>query len=219
MCALSAVVSLTLLTEPTPEPTNLTLDLPAQALDAIERDHGPEARKRVEDWQTLIAALKNVDERQKLQAVNDFFNRTARFVDDSILWHTDDYWATPVELLYRGAGDCEDFSIAKYFTLRELGVDDDKLRITYVKALSLNQAHMVLTYYQHPNAEPWVLDNLIPDIQPAGARQDLQPVYSFNASGLWLAKIKGSGGRVATAEGLNPWADLRRRLYQSHQAR
>ncbi|MBI4206399.1 MAG: transglutaminase-like cysteine peptidase [Betaproteobacteria bacterium] len=109
-------------------------------------------------------------------------------MDDIIHWGKEDYWATPIEFLSTNAGDCEDFSIAKYFTLRALGVPDDRLRLTYVKELvQYNQAHMVVAYFPSPDAEPLVLDNINKTIQPASARSDLLPVYSFNGSNLWLA--------------------------------
>ncbi|MDM8349520.1 transglutaminase-like cysteine peptidase [Pseudomonas sp. sp1636] len=56
------------------------------------------------------------------------------------MWGERDYWATPIEALVKGAADCEDYSLAKYFSLRQLGVPTGKLRLTYVKALKLNQA-------------------------------------------------------------------------------
>ncbi|MDD1620413.1 MAG: transglutaminase-like cysteine peptidase [Methylococcaceae bacterium] len=183
-------------------------------LDRIEGKYGPDARRRFADWQGIMASGKTAPEPEKLRQVNDFFNQNIRFVDDLTLWLKDDYWATPFELLAKGAGDCEDFSIAKYFTLLEMGVAENKLRITYVKALELNQAHMVLTYFESPLAVPLVLDNLKPAISLATDRGDLQPVYSFNGSGLWLAKAKGSGRQVGAAERLNPWADLKRRMIE-----
>ncbi|MDD2759273.1 MAG: transglutaminase-like cysteine peptidase, partial [Methylomonas sp.] len=157
---------------------------------------------------------KSASEIDKLRLVNDFFNQNIRFVSDMMLWLKEDYWATPLELLAQGAGDCEDYSIAKYFTLLELGVDEQKLRITYVKAIELNQAHMVLTYFETPHSVPLVLDNLEPKISLATERSDLEPVYSFNGSGLWLAKIKSSGLQVGDAERLNPWTDLKRRMLE-----
>lgn len=123
-----------------------------------------------------------------------------------------DYWATPLEVLSKGAGDCEDYSIAKYFTLKELGVPEKKMRITYVKALKLNQAHMVLTYFVSPRSVPFVLDNLDPQIKSATDRKDLLPVYSFNGSSLWLAKTKGMGKRVGGSSRLNMWAELKKRM-------
>ncbi|HBX59279.1 MAG TPA: sulfate adenylyltransferase, partial [Methylophaga sp.] len=149
-------------------------------LQRIENEYDSEARQRVEAWQILMQENQDLSEREKLAVVNDFFNSNVLFVDDIFLWNKEDYWATPIEMLSLGAGDCEDYSIAKYFTLKQLGVDEDKLRITYVKAIDLNQAHMVLTYFENKRAIPLVLDNLINEIQPASRRQDLTPVYSFN---------------------------------------
>ena len=160
----------------------------AQILKNAESRYGNlgQAQARILDWEALIKSSAALPELDKLNEVNRFFNRKVRFVDDIQLWRENDYWATPVEMLVKGAGDCEDYSIAKYFTLRRLGIPSEKLRITYVKALNYNQAHMVLTYYASPSAEPLVLDNLINDIRPASQRKDLLPVYAFNAEGLYL---------------------------------
>ncbi|WP_239649556.1 hypothetical protein [Methylocucumis oryzae] len=106
------------------------------------------------------------------------------------------------------------FSIAKYFTLLEMGITENRLRITYVKALTLNQAHMVLTYYATPQAMPLILDNLLPTIRAAVERKDLIPVYSFNGSHLWLAKAKGSSGEQSDSSKLSPWADLTKRMLE-----
>ena len=181
-------------------------------LQRIENEYDSEARQRVEAWQILMQENKDLSEREKLAVVNDFFNSNVLFVDDILLWDKEDYWATPIEMLSLGAGDCEDYSIAKYFTLKQLGVDEDKLRITYVKAIDLNQAHMVLTYFENKRAIPLVLDNLINEIQPASRRQDLTPVYSFNGTGLWLAKSRGEGQRVGDASRLSLWEDLAARM-------
>jgi predicted transglutaminase-like cysteine proteinase len=151
-------------------------------------------------------------EREKLTRVNDFFNQRTRFVDDSKLWNVKDYWATPLEFLVKGAGDCEDYAIAKYFTLKALGIDDKKMRLTYVKALKLNQAHMVLTYFETPRSVPLVLDNLDTAIKPALQRKDLLPVYSFNGTGLWLAKAQGRGKKVGQSSRVNLWRDLNARM-------
>jgi predicted transglutaminase-like cysteine proteinase len=190
------------------------LQLDPIMLERIGRKYGLTARQRFVDWQKLMDAGEIIPEQDKLRQVNDFFNRNIKFADDLVVWLKNDYWATPVELLAKGAGDCEDFSIAKYFTLIEIGVDESKLRITYVKALKLNLPHMVLTYFESPQAIPLVLDNLKPEIRSATDRSDLLPVYSFNGSSLWLAKIKGSGQLVGTPDRLNLWADLKRRMLE-----
>jgi predicted transglutaminase-like cysteine proteinase len=168
-----------------------------------------EAKERIVAWGDLINVSGDLPESDKLIAVNKFFNRQLRFVDDLRNWKQEDYWATPLEALVKGAGDCEDYSIAKYFTLRRLGIPSEKLRITYVKALNYNQAHMVLTYYSSPTAQPLVLDNLIGDIRPASQRKDLLPVYSFNAEGLYLP---GSSGKRGDTKKLSRWQDLLKKM-------
>lgn len=207
----------TLKNQPNPESSlTIELHLDSSLLDQIEKKYGTLVRQRFVDWQNLIETGKSATEEEKLRLVNDFFNQNIRFVDDRIQWFKDDYWATPMELLAQGGGDCEDFSIAKYFTLLEMGVDDNKLRITYVKALELNQAHMVLTYFESPQAIPLVLDNLKPNIDLATERDDLEPIYSFNGSGLWLAKIRSSGFQVGAANKLHSWTDLMQRMLKEN---
>lgn len=165
------------------------------------------AKERIEAWSVLIDGSGALPEKEKLAAVNRFFNRQLRFVDDQRNWGQNDYWATPIEALVKGAGDCEDYSIAKYFTLRRLGIPSEKLRITYVKALNYNQAHMVLTYYASPSSDPLVLDNLIGEIRPASQRKDLLPVYAFNAEGLYTA-----GKRSGDSKKLSRWQDILQKM-------
>jgi predicted transglutaminase-like cysteine proteinase len=188
------------------------IDLTTQLIQRIEKKFGPQAAKRVVTWRDLMAVKSTQTEHEKLTRVNDFFNQRTRFVDDSKLWNVKDYWATPLEFLVKGAGDCEDYAIAKYFTLKALGIDDKKMRLTYVKALKLNQAHMVLTYFETPRSVPLVLDNLDTAIKPALQRKDLLPVYSFNGTGLWLAKAQGRGKKVGQSSRVNLWRDLNARM-------
>ncbi|MCO6055152.1 transglutaminase-like cysteine peptidase [Pseudomonas sp. MOB-449] len=178
--------------------------------EALYGPLGP-GKQRIDDWQALLGRLAGADEQKQLEEVNRFFNAKLRFTDDISLWGQTDYWATPVQALRVGAGDCEDFAIAKYFSLRQLGVPSQKLRITYVKALRLNQAHMVLTYYDSPDAMPLVLDNLVGIIRPASQRTDLLPVYAFNAEGLWLAS-SGRGKQVGDAKRLSRWQELLKKM-------
>lgn len=177
----------------------------------IGRRHGPLAEARVRHWQRMINASTASTDQLKLQQANDFING-ARFVDDVEIWQTNDYWSTPLEFLIMDAGDCEDFSIAKYFTLEKMGIAMEKMRITYVKALNPNRAHMVLTYYSEPSSIPLVLDNLNPSILPATERMDLIPVYSFNGEDLWLAKTRSKQEKVGSAETLKLWKELNTRM-------
>jgi predicted transglutaminase-like cysteine proteinase len=181
-------------------------------LARVETTYGVSARVRVDDWSKLLARTDLPDDMSKVEVVNRFFNKM-RFIDDIKHWGVNDYWATPIEFLGSNGGDCEDFSIAKYFTLRYLGVPEEKLRMVYVKALKLNQAHMVVAYLPTPDAEPLILDNLVPTVRKASTRRDLKPVYSFNGDGLWLAKERGLGKTPAgKADKLSLWTQLQRRL-------
>lgn len=195
------------------ESTGITLT--THMLEGAEKRYGIKARERLEAWQRLIASARSRPESEKLELANNFFNQVP-FISDAEHWNTNDYWATPTEMLVTNGGDCEDFSIGKYFTLIALGVSMDKLKITYVKAKNwnpVNQAHMVLTYYPTPNAVPLVLDNLIPEIKPASQRPDLTPVYAFNGAGLWLAKERGEGKSVAGGSGnIGFWRKLNARM-------
>lgn len=175
--------------------------------DLAESRYGAQGARRVGDWQRVLAEVQSLSAPEQLERINTLLNRQLHFDDDSAVWKQSDYWATPLETLGEGAGDCEDFAIAKYISLRHLGVPAEKLRITYVKALQQNQAHMVLTYYASPTAEPLVLDNLIPQIKPASQRKDLLPVYAFNAEGLWLPGPNG-GKRTGDSKKLSRWQDL-----------
>ena len=187
------------------------LGLTEKLLNKISEIYGTEAKDRLLEWQSVVYNNNNVGDEKKLEIVNTFFNK-AQFLNDIDHWEKEDYWATPVEFLSTNGGDCEDFSIAKYFTLREMGVPVEKMRIMYVKAIELNQAHMVLTYYPSPDAEPVILDNLINEIKLASSREDLVPVYSFNADGLWLAKERGKGRRVGSSKRIKLWQDLGLRI-------
>lgn len=175
--------------------------------------YGPlgEGKQRIDAWQRLLATQQQVPELEQLKAVNLFFNKQMRYVEDIDLWRQVDYWETPVEGLWKGAGDCEDYAIAKYFSLRHLGVSSDKLRITYVKALRQNRAHMVLTYYSSPDAMPLVLDSLMDAIKPASQRPDLLPVYAFNGEGLWLTGAAGNK-KVGDTKRLSRWQDLLKKM-------
>lgn len=184
-------------------------------LKKAEEKCGKEAPARFTAWEELIHNDKSPSDREKLSKVNRFYNSRIRFVSDVDLWGVQDYWATPIEFLCKNSGDCEDFAIAKYFTLKAMGVAEEKLNIAYVKAIQYNIAHMVLTYYSEPGAEPLVLDNLIDSIDPASKRTDLMPVFSFNGSGLWTAKERGKGKMAGTADRLKPWQGLMQKMSEN----
>ncbi len=187
------------------------VNLSAAFIKQMGKKYGTRAKLRLNRWQKLIKDLRNESEKSKLEKVNNFFNKV-RFLDDIKHWKKNDYWATPVEFLVTNGGDCEDFTIAKYYTLKALGVKMSKMSIAYVKALDYNQAHMVLTYYSSPRAEPVILDNLIPQIKRASKRKDLLHVYSFNGDNLWISKKGRRANLVGSSDKLGPWVQLKKRL-------
>lgn len=192
-----------------------TFSIGRETLHQAERKYGKEALRRLTAWEELIRQDRSTRDREKLEKVNRFYNGRIRFANDPEVWGGADYWATPIEFLCKGAGDCEDFAIAKYFTLKAMGVEDEKLRITYVKALRYNIHHMVLTYYSDPEAEPLVLDNLVDSIDIASRRTDLMPIFSFNGSGLWLAKQRGQGKAAGGSNRLRLWQDLVQKMSEN----
>lgn len=169
------------------------------------------AQERIASWEKLISHYKTTNHQKKLHAVNRFFNKM-KFINDKDHWGKEDYWATPLQMLTSNGGDCEDYSIAKYFTLRKMGIPAKYMRLTYVKAIKLNQAHMVLAYYSAPDATPLILDNLVNEIQTATSRDDLQPVYSFNSTGLWLVKQRGGEQHIGRAGRLVRWQEVIARI-------
>lgn len=176
----------------------LTLEPSARALDTLRLQQaavalGPRAERMASELRELLARTAPLDDPGRLDRINQFFNRQISFASDAVVWSQPDYWATPLETLSKGQGDCEDYAIGKYFTLLSAGVSAQRLRLVYVRAEMAvppgnpieSQAHMVLAYYADTNAEPLILDNLVPDIRPASRRPDLTPVFSFNGEGLW----------------------------------
>ena len=182
---------------------------------ASER-YGAEGLTRVQDLKTILERAASADERRQIRQINDFFNRNIRYMTDPQLWKQNDYWATPLETLGKGAGDCEDYAIAKYASLRKLGIPDSRLRLFYVHAQlgaaasNATEVHMVLGYYPTEDAEPLILDNMISDIRPASRRTDLTPVFSFNAQGLWPDGATASAGD-STAR-LSNWRGVLERM-------
>jgi predicted transglutaminase-like cysteine proteinase len=171
-------------------------------------------------WLEAVSlAARRRREEDKLVQVNDFVNANIFFEDDISVWGTSDYWATPLETIGQGYGDCEDFAIIKYVSLRMAGIPSAKLRLVYAKARLIGEAgpvwvaHMILAYYAAPDAEPLILDNLDERIVPASRRPDLQPIFSFNSAGIF-AGVSGRGA-VQAAAGigrLSRWEDAWRRI-------
>lgn len=177
-------------------------------LDKIEKEYGPFALRRAVALVQMMNDAKDLDEMGKMEAVNDFFNQTP-YASDKTTWGVSDYWATRLEVIGKDKADCEDYVIAKYFTLKELGVPTSKLYMTYAKSIRYKSAHLVLTYYETPKSVPLVLDNYNFKILPASVRDDLIPIYSFSGDELFNAKQAQIGKMVpAATRQKRPWDEL-----------
>ncbi len=197
-----------------------TTRVSAPLTERYARKFGPAVPERLMRWVSFAREQKAAPysrklesargrETETLQVVNDAINGQMKWVDDKVHWGVEDYWATPAESNASAGGDCEDYAIAKYYMLKELGVPLERLRITYVRALKLGgQAHMVLAYYERPGAEPLILDNMDPRVRPASQRKDLDPVYSFNDD---EAEIVQGGGRTKPSQ-IRAWLALQEHL-------
>jgi predicted transglutaminase-like cysteine proteinase len=187
-------------------------------IDLAQQRYGQRGAHVLQNWRDQITALRRSSEDEQIRRVNEFINRSITFYDDQSFWNEKDYWATPLESMGRGGGDCEDYAIAKYISLRTLGIANDKLRLSYVKARiggprsTVSEAHMVLGYYPSPDAEPYILDNLIGDIRPASSRSDLTPVFSFNSEGIWTGTGPGANPAGSATARLSRWRDVIARL-------
>ncbi len=176
---------------------------------------GARVPERLGGWQDFVrrARVQSPPDRGApaeaalLAPVNRFFNRVD-YANDRDLWRVDDYWATPAETVAVNGADCEDYAIAKYFTLKELGVPVSKLRLVYARSwLAADEAHMVLAYYDTPEADPLILDNLQAGIDRATSRPDLTPVYTFNDEDVLLLRGNAPSLRLGPSSN-RKWGEL-----------
>lgn len=138
------------------------------------------ALKRLDDYARFMTTLSNLPSNMQLEKVNDYFNQIVN-ESDSVNWGKEEYWATPKEFISRGKGDCEDFVIAKYFALKELGFNTKKMMILVVRVDGMNQLHAVLGV-KNETHDILILDNLSWKILSLTKRHDLKIVRWGNES-------------------------------------
>ena len=189
-----------------------------ERIEQAAAERGGDTPRRVQEMQQLVQRLAGADELTQHQQTNLFYNRTIRYLSDPRLYQQADYWASPLETFFHGRGDCEDYAIAKLFTLLAEGVPPAKLRMVVVKAdlpatatrAAESVGHMVLAYYPQPDADPIILDNLTDEMRQASQRPDLKPVYSFSTEGLWEATGSRSLGDPMVR--IAKWRDVMGRI-------
>lgn len=143
-------------------------------------------------WSEMLATVAAVDRSYLLSEVNRLVNQ-ARYRSDS-----GDQWSTPSELLANG-GDCEDYAIAKYLLLREMGVSADDMRILILRANGNVGEHAVLVV--QTSAGPYVLDNRRQNPYAYGQATAISAAYAFNDRSMFvpLGNTMIAGGQVLVA--------------------
>ena len=138
-------------------------------------------RCHLREWNAFLASLRGYDAMTQIGAVNDYMN-TRRYIIDPRNYGVPDYWATPLQFLTRN-GDCEDYAIAKYLSLRALGFEAAEMRIVVLQDLNLRIAHAILVVYRQGRA--LVLDNQVRGVIPAETIRHYRPIYSINEEHWW----------------------------------
>jgi len=164
---------------------------------------------RMSAYNLFLKTAKNYSEMEKVIAVNIFINLEIRYKEDISLYFKKDYWATPKETLLSGLGDCEDYAIVKYFTLKGLGVGMESLALVYSKYLNYNNVssyHMVLAYFEHYH-DPLVLDNITDIICPISEKSELVPLFYFDED--FIYRVKDSVKEIlGDSSRLRAWKEL-----------
>jgi predicted transglutaminase-like cysteine proteinase len=143
---------------------------------------GPAFRCHLKEWNAFLLSIKSADKMAQLEAVNDRMNNFP-YIEDVVNWGREDYWETPLEFL-QSSGDCKDYAIAKYMSLRYLGWPVDQLRVVIVQDLNLHLGHAILVVYI--DGKTIALDNQIRHLIGTENIHHYRPVYSVNESHWWL---------------------------------
>ena len=136
----------------------------------------------LQDWKKFVGGLKGKPSMAQLDAVNRYMNR-APYITDPVNYGVPDYWATPKQFFVKD-GDCEDYAITKYLSLRALGWPVEKMRIVVLQDENLRVAHAVLVVYHQ--GRTYVLDNQIDQVVTDDRIAHYRPIYSINEKSWWL---------------------------------
>lgn len=142
----------------------------------------PSNKRTIDAWKRSLSEFKDLPMDTMVERVNTFVNQTD-YIVDSRNWGKSDYWSTPVEFFQRG-GDCEDFAIAKYASLRALGFPENRMRVAIVHDIQKDIPHAVLIVYTDTGAK--ILDNQNPKAEDARYVDNYRPIFSINRDAWWL---------------------------------
>lgn len=133
-------------------------------------------------WRAKIREVRGLDRKTQLIEINRFLNKWP-YREDRANYGVNDYWASPLEFL-RNSGDCEDYAIIKYVSLKALGFDANSLRIVVVQDTLRNEAHAVLAVYM--NNQILIMDSLFDGVLTQDHINFYVPQYSVNETTLWV---------------------------------
>jgi predicted transglutaminase-like cysteine proteinase len=151
-------------------------------LEETPCNEGPFNRCFLQRWKAFLQEIKGFNPFEAIREVNRFANH-ARYITDPVNYGMPDYWATPSQFLVKN-GDCEDYAITKFLSLRALGFDNDSMRIVVLDDLNLRAPHAVLVVYL--DGTPWLLDNQIREVVKTTAARHYRAIYSVNETTWWL---------------------------------
>lgn len=141
-------------------------------------------------WKAIREKFLKLPSYEQLKAVNALINRWP-YRTDMDVWGVMDYWAAPVDF-FKKSGDCEDFAIAKYFALRNLGFPASQMRLVVLKDTLRNLDHAVVVVYL--DGEAWVLDNLSNAVLSHRRLSHYKPQLSLNEESRWAHLKPGGSG-------------------------
>ena len=137
---------------------------------------------KLKEWKEFLLELRDAPLLEKLTEVNRFLNKYP-YIDDIVNWGFDNYWETPYEF-QRKSGNCKDYAIAKFMSLRAIGVPNDIMRITVLKDLNLGGViHAILVVSL--NEKSYILDNQIKQVVSTDSVYHYMPIYSINEEHWW----------------------------------
>jgi len=169
--------------------------------------------KRIKKYELLKKKIKNYSTIRKLSHINSFYNNILPQLDNQ-KYGISDYWSTRKEFLIDGKGDCEDYTIAKYFSLIENGFSKENLFLAVVKVSGQTTDHMVLFYFKSKDEIPLVLDNLSFKVIPLNNRPKLDVKFIFNEKESFLITNNKIDKKVNVNWGKDDkWNNLLKRVY------
>lgn len=157
----------------------------------LSKQSTPKAKAILKDYEAFINIISQKPLHVKLEAVNQYLNGINPRYDDPTKANVD-IWSTRGEFLSGAGGDCEDYTIAKYYTLKDLGIAPSKMCLLAVKEKYIGGDHMVLSVWLDDTKEPIVLDNLSFRILPLSKRTDLKADFCLNEEGSFTISKDGS---------------------------